>query len=81
MPEESALGAALAGGPDHRGWTVQSYLLAQLINAVRVMDTNNVRVAGGKIPPPQPVEVPALRKKRPRLDLSNHPHAQQIERG
>ena len=34
LPDESALAAALRGGPDHRGWTVTAHLLASVIDAV-----------------------------------------------
>ncbi|MFB7643888.1 hypothetical protein ACFC0S_03170 [Streptomyces sp. NPDC056084] len=79
LPEDSALAAALAGGPEHRGWTLQAHLLAQVVNAVRFADANNVRVSGGKVRrDPEPVKPPApqsARSARPVLDLSHHPHA------
>ncbi|MFI9076065.1 hypothetical protein ACIGW8_06105 [Streptomyces sioyaensis] len=82
LPPDSALAALLAGGPEHRGWTVQAHLLAQLLNAVRYADANNVRVSGGRLKrEPVPVNVPQVKAdkhERPRLDLSNHPLAKPI---
>lgn len=34
LPDESALAAAVRGGPQHRGWTVNAHLLASVIDAV-----------------------------------------------
>ncbi|GAU66658.1 hypothetical protein SSP35_03_03060 [Streptomyces sp. NBRC 110611] len=34
LPEDSALAAAVRGGPHHRGWTVSAHLLASVIDAV-----------------------------------------------
>ncbi|MEV7925306.1 hypothetical protein [Kitasatospora sp. NPDC088779] len=76
LPEESALAASLAGGPEHRGWTLQTHLLAHLLNAVRFADANNVRVNGGKLKrDPEPVKTPSTARKRPALDLTHHPLA------
>ncbi|MEU7200264.1 hypothetical protein [Streptomyces sp. NPDC045470] len=78
LPDDSALTASLAGGPQHRGWSLQTHLLAHLVNAVRVADVNNVRVSGGRIRDPEPVKPPAAQvgtTPRPVLDLSRHPNA------
>ncbi|MBH1936498.1 hypothetical protein I5Q34_19825 [Streptomyces sp. AV19] len=78
LPEDSALAAALAGGPEHRGWTLQTHLLAQIVNAVRFADANNVRVSGGKLRRnPDPVKPPQGRPagRARMLDLSGHPGA------
>lgn len=34
LPDDSALAAAVRGGPEHRGWTVTAHLLASVIDAV-----------------------------------------------
>jgi hypothetical protein len=34
LPDESALAAAVRGGPHHRGWTVTAHLMASVIDAV-----------------------------------------------
>jgi hypothetical protein len=34
LPDDSALAAAVRGGPEHRGWTVTAHLLACVIDAV-----------------------------------------------
>ncbi|WP_327073330.1 hypothetical protein OG196_15180 [Kitasatospora purpeofusca] len=76
LPEDSALAASLAGGPEHRGWTLQTHLLAHLLNAVRFADANNVRVNGGKLKrDPEPVKTPGTARRRSALDLSTHPLA------
>lgn len=72
----------MAGGPEHRGWTIQTHLMAQLLNAVRFADANNVRVNGGKLSEkPKPVQAPqsAPQKKRKRVDLSTNPLAKPIQ--
>lgn len=79
LPDDSALAAAMAGGPEHRGWTLQARILASVFNAIRFADTNNVRVNGGKSSAPTPLEPPKTAKKRRRLDLSAHPRAQKIQ--
>ncbi|WP_411140104.1 hypothetical protein [Streptomyces sp. x-80] len=85
LPPDSALAASLAGGLEHRGWTVQTHLLAALLDAVRFADANNVRVSGGRLkrePVPVPVpQVKADKHERPRLDLSTHPLAKPIAPG
>lgn len=80
LPEDSALAVSIAGGPEHRGWTVQTYLMAQLVNAVRYADANNVRVNGGKLnTDPKPVTGPAVTSKpKRRLDLSKNPLSQPL---
>ncbi|WP_158713020.1 hypothetical protein [Streptomyces sp. NRRL S-1813] len=79
LPEDAALAAALAGGPEHRGWTLQTYLLAHLLNSVRFADANNVRVNGGKLKSdPKPVQTPQPKTERPALNLSRHPLAQPL---
>ncbi len=77
LPDESALAASLAGGPEHRGWTLQTHLLAQLLTAVRFADAHNVRVNGGKLKrEPEPVKTPlTAAHKRPTLNLASHPLA------
>ena len=55
--------------------------MAQLLNAVRFMDANNVRVSGGKIRDPEPVTPPAVKSAKPKrrgLDLSKHPLAKPL---
>ncbi|MGW7270811.1 hypothetical protein ACWGH5_09850 [Streptomyces sp. NPDC054864] len=45
------------------------------------MDTNNVRVSGGKMRDPEPVTPPAAKSAKPkrrRLDLSKHPLAKPL---
>lgn len=79
LPEDAALAASLAGGPEHRGWTLQTYLLAHLLNSVRFADANNVRVNGGKLKSdPKPVQTPQPKTERPALNLSRHPLAQPL---
>ncbi|WP_172384864.1 hypothetical protein [Streptomyces sp. MNP-20] len=80
LPEDSALAASFAGGSEHRAWTLQTHVLVQLLNAVRVQDVNNIRVSGGKARDPQLVTPPAAQTGAPkrRLDLSNHPLAQPL---
>lgn len=78
LPDGSALPAALAGGPEHRGWRIETYLLAHLLNAVRYLDANNIRVSGGKVKTdPKPVRTPELPRERTKrtLDLADHPGA------
>lgn len=72
LPED----AAIRG--EHRGWTIEAYLSAHLLNAVRVADVNAVRVAGGKMQDPVMFEGPLMRTPKPTLDLSNHPLARPI---
>ena len=79
LPDGSELAASLAGGPEHRGWTLQTYLLAYLLNAVRFADAHNVRVNGGKLrSEPKPVRTPEFRARRRSLNLEGHPLAQPV---
>lgn len=80
LPEDAALAVSMAGGHQHRGWTIQTHLLAQLLNAVRFADANNIRANGGKLnEKPKPVPVPtSTAPKKKRIDLSRHPLAKPI---
>jgi hypothetical protein len=43
LPEDSDFAAENAGGPDHRGWNLQSYLLAAIANNIQ---TNTIVIGG-----------------------------------
>lgn len=70
LPEESRMVAAMNGGDEHRGWTVDRYLRAKLIDAIN-MNTYMFISANSKrknIKPPEPVRTPGdkARKKAQR---------------
>lgn len=80
LPPDSALNAELAGGLEFRAWTLQTQLIAHLLNVVRAADVNNIRVNGGKAKSPKPLDVPSPKaEKKKRIDLSQHPLAQKIQ--
>ena len=82
LPSDSSLMAELSGGLHLRDWTLQTQLAAHTINVLRAADVNNIRVSGGKASAPTPIDVPsAAQKRKPRIDLSNHPLAQMIPKG
>lgn len=58
LPEGSAFVASLRGGPQHRAWTVSSYLAAGAINALAA---GNWQRGGGKGRKPQPITGPKTR--------------------
>lgn len=60
IPPDSALGAAVQGGPQFRGWRIDTYLLAA---AVDVLQAANYQRSGGKGSRPKPVTRPG-RKQR-----------------
>ncbi|MCK2242318.1 MULTISPECIES: hypothetical protein [unclassified Crossiella] len=60
LPEDSATVASLRGGPEHRGWTGDRYLLAALADAARL---GNWQRGGGHGRRPQPVARPRLRRR------------------
>jgi hypothetical protein len=55
LPEDSALFAALRGGPQHRPWTTRAYLAAGACNALAA---GNWQRGGGKGPRPEPITGP-----------------------
>lgn len=78
LPHDSSLFAALSGGPQFREWNTQTQLLAQIFNALRVADANNVRVSGGKSGKPKLVEVPTPKKPKRRINLAANPLARKL---
>ena len=67
LPPESATAAELRGGPEFRGWGPDRYLTALLIDAVQANTFAFVAANSKRKPsPPQPVDRPESRSRRPR---------------
>lgn len=61
LGEGSALGAAAAGGPEHRPWTTANVLAAAAVNALQ---GGNWQRGGGKGKKPKPIEPPKAKAAR-----------------
>lgn len=80
---DTALGAALRGGPQYRGWNVQAYLAACLIDAVQNVSWTTAQVRSKKrlrhpTAFPRPMPGVAVKGKGRALDLSKHPDARPL---
>lgn len=65
MPLESATSAALRGGDQFRGWSMQTYMLANVVDAIQQNTFAFVSANSKKKPKaPQPVERPSEKKKK-----------------
>ena len=76
LPSDSALMSAISG--NLRDWNLQAQLTAGLINALRSADANNVKVNGGKMKTPKPIEVPKPKTSAKRFSLAGHPLARKL---
>lgn len=80
LPEEARTIAALSGGPQHRGWTLDRYMRAELIDAVHknthaFISANSKR----KVKEPKNFPTPMDKKRRKEDTLSaNNPFARQL---
>ncbi|MFE2912816.1 hypothetical protein [Kitasatospora indigofera] len=71
-PDDSAFAASLRGGPAHRGWTVQTHLIASVVDGINnttwaIAQTNSQR----RLRPPRPLQRPAARQHRPRTTIAS----------
>jgi hypothetical protein len=71
LPDGSHLAAAVRGGVEHRGWTLDRHLLASMFDAVQANTVVNARIAAGKkassIKDPQPWPRPGeVKRRKPR---------------
>lgn len=65
MPMASATAAALRGGDQFRGWDIQTYMLANIVDAVQQNTFAFVSANSKKKPKaPEPVERPAQKKQK-----------------
>ncbi|WP_275462061.1 hypothetical protein [Streptomyces noursei] len=81
-PDDSALAAALRGGPAHRPWTLERHLQAALVDAVNtcawiLAQSNGSRSVKRPDPVPRPSPAEGARAGRA-LDLSRHPLARPL---
>lgn len=61
LPQESALRAAWAGGPEHRVWTLDTYLLATVVD---LLQGANYQRAMGKGTKPKPLPRPDVKNRK-----------------
>lgn len=60
LPIDSATKAAVRGGPEHRAWSVDTYLLA---SAADLLAGANYQRGGGKGSKPKPVTRPGAKRQ------------------
>lgn len=75
LPEDSRTVAEMNGGPEHRGWTLDRYMLAKIIDAINMNTYAFVRT-NSKKKPKEPKSVPTPGdKKRRKESTKNNPFA------
>jgi hypothetical protein len=60
MPPDSAWAASAQGGPQFRGWRIDTYLLAAVVD---VLQAANYQRGGGKGARPDPVKRPGKKQR------------------
>lgn len=68
-PADSATYAAMKGGAEYRPWTIETYLLAQVVNLLAGANHQRAgkRMRKPPVQPPKPKVKPEQRKKRGRV--------------
>lgn len=69
LPADSATYAAMKGGPEHRAWTIETYLLGHAVNMLAVANHQRAgkRIRKMPIVPPKIKVKQAVAKKRGRV--------------
>jgi len=69
LPADSATYAAMKGGPEFRPWTIDTYLIAQIVNMLAVANHQRAgkRIRKMPIQPPKPKVTTAQKKRRGRV--------------
>jgi hypothetical protein len=78
LPLDSRTHAAVQGGSEYRGWTIDTYLLAALVDALNTNTFAFVKANSKKrVKEPRPVPRPGDAERRKRENASN-PFAQMV---